>query len=308
MPDGVLLVNKPKGLTSHTVVNKVRFLLKEKRVGHSGTLDPLAEGLLVLLLGKATSLSQYLMDGNKRYRVGIHLGLVTDTGDITGKVIFHSESTELSKSIVLKEIEKLQGILEMKAPSYSAIKVRGRKLYEYARAGLEVPKIYRKMTFWDVKYEDQEWVEYKREQRRQYNISLQCKKGGYVRSWVHELGDRLGVGATMSSLVRMESEPYQLKDALSLENITEYLQSKAWFPMDQLLNHMVSISVDGKWARLMENGQIPHRLRERLNVAQGDIRLVKVLRKSDNQWISLLERPEGSNCWKVARQFVSADF
>ncbi len=307
MPNGVLLVYKPKGLTSHSVVNKVRFLLKEKRVGHSGTLDPLAEGLLVLLVGDATLLSRYLMEGDKKYRVGIYLGYVTDTGDTTGQVISDSGCVELSESVILKEMKKLDGVLEMEVPSYSAIKVKGRKLYEYVRAGLDVPKVYRKMTFWDIKYRGREWVEYKGVKRRQYNIRLCCKKGGYVRSWIHELGERLGVGATMSSLVRTESAPYHLSDALSLETLSAlgYVDSKAWFPMDQLLNHVMSISVDGLWARLMENGQIPHRLKERLNVVHSNIRWVKIFRKSDNRWISLLEKSGKANGWRVACQFMT---
>jgi tRNA pseudouridine55 synthase len=214
----LVLLDKPEGMTSHDVVNRLRRLFGTRAVGHAGTLDPMATGLLVLMVGEATKLSDCLLNGNKSYLAEITLGVETDTLDITGNVLVRKAVT-VSQEELLSTISDLSGALELPVPSYSAIKVNGEKLYERARKNKEVPEIIRLMNFFKA-----EWV--KTEGEKIY-VRLACEKGGYVRSWAAELGRRLGSGATVSGLVRESSDPYQLKDAITLERLQVYLNQTA---------------------------------------------------------------------------------
>lgn len=210
---GVLLIDKPKGFTSHDVVARIRRLFKTKEVGHAGTLDPMAEGLLVVLLGEATKLSSYVTAEDKSYIAQMDFGYSTDTLDTEGEVNYRCEKLDLSQEQITQAATRLVGDLRLPVPIYSAVKLHGRKLYEYARSGQDVEIPVRTMRFYRS-----EVIEVSPESLR---VKLDCEKGAYIRAWVGQLGEDLGAGATMTGLVRQSSGAFQLKDGIGLEALTE---------------------------------------------------------------------------------------
>lgn len=292
--NGLLLINKPSGLTSHDVVNRVRRVLNTKEVGHSGTLDPLATGLMVLLIGEATKLSSYLTEGDKSYQVGIKLGVTTDTLDITGQIL--SEKKVLnSESEIDNTALQLAGEFQLPIPMFSAKKIDGKKLYEYARDGeiIEQPK--KMMKFWNVtKVEPMQF-------------HMHCSKGSFIRSWVQLLGERLGSGATMSSLKRTSSHKYSLDEALTLEDLSSLSAqeiSNSLIPLDRALKGVKSIRIKGHDAVLMKNGQISHPLRSQLitkfNPDQDEV--IQILPEEKGNMLALVGLEKGQG-FKIKRVF-----
>lgn len=266
---GLLLINKDSGMTSHDVVAKLRKILSMKAIGHSGTLDPLASGLMVMLLGEATKLSQYILEKNKAYIVKAQLGVQTDSFDMTGKVIKTSDQ-KCSLQQVHETALKIQGPMDLEVPIFSATKVDGKKLYEYARAEQEVCIPKKPMNFYDLQILSQaeDWIQ----------VAIRCSKGSFIRSWVQLLGENLGIGATVSELQRTDSEPYQLSQAISLQQLAEYMQSQAaqkvglfgipgFIPMSAVLPEARIIRVSGQDQVMIGNGLISHQLKNQLIAA-----------------------------------------
>ena len=252
--NGLLLVNKAAGMTSHDVVARSRRLLNTREVGHSGTLDPMATGLMVLLIGEATKLSSFVTEGDKSYEVGFKLGVTTDTLDTTGTVLSEKQVLN-SPEEVARTALSLSGEFNLPIPIFSAKKIDGKKLYDYAREGVAVEIPSKLMKFWDVK------------QISATEYGLHCSKGTFIRSWVKLLGETLGPGAVMSSLKRTSSHKYHVEDALTLEQLealgAQEISSRL-IPMDQALKGVKSIRIKGQDAVLMKNGQISHPLRSQL--------------------------------------------
>jgi tRNA pseudouridine55 synthase len=252
---GLLLVNKPSGCTSHDVVAQVRKIFKTKEVGHSGTLDPLASGLMVILIGEATKLSNYITEGDKSYQVDVRLGVETDTLDITGQILSEKQVVSTESEIINKAMS-LHGEMNLPIPIYSAKKIDGKKLYEYAREDIPVVIPTKKMKFWDI--------ENKSEDQR-LSFQLACSKGSFIRSWVKLLGEELGCGATMSGLIRTSSHKQKLSDAINLETLkTELNPERHLVSMNEALPEVKRIKVKGQDLNLLRNGQISHDLRSRL--------------------------------------------
>ena len=209
MISGLLLLNKPKGITSHQLVHKVRSCLHQKTVGHCGTLDPMADGLMLVVLGSACKLSSSLTLSDKTYEFTFQLGQTTDTLDITGKVL-KTTAVNLSSSIIEQTLKKNLGLLQLTVPSYSAVKFQGKKLYEYARSGQEVPVIKKPMYFYDLQILNIH--------KTQVTVQLSCRKGGYIRAWTAWIGEELGVGACLSQLNRLACLPFYLNQSLPLKD------------------------------------------------------------------------------------------
>lgn len=249
---GLLLIDKEKGVTSHDVVGRLRKILGQREVGHAGTLDPLATGLLIALLGDATKLSQYVMNGAKQYRVGVKFGLQTDSGDITGRTMKEWPVTTLNQAELMEKIKTLVGEITLSVPKYSAVKVAGKKLYDYARQNEEVEVPTKKMII--NRAELQEILS------SGAVIDLHCEKGTYVRSWVEKLGDLTGWGATVESLRRIssgafhvdQSHPVEFFDGAEEEKIRRHL-----VPMAAVLEPWPALKVMGRDFELVKNGQIP---------------------------------------------------
>ncbi len=207
---GMLLVDKPAGWTSHDVVAVARKLFpRGTKVGHTGTLDPLATGLLVLLVGPATRLQQKLQGCDKVYSGTIRLGLSTDTGDVAGKVLAEKDVPPVTLPALQKLLDEHLGVVEMPAPAYSAVKHLGKPLYAYARKGIEVPEKIRTTTV-------HEWKALGLE-GRELSHRLSCSSGTYVRSLAESIGRKLGCGAAVSTLRRESVGPFKLTEAVALD-------------------------------------------------------------------------------------------
>ncbi|MES2769542.1 MAG: tRNA pseudouridine(55) synthase TruB [Bdellovibrionota bacterium] len=268
--NGICLVNKPSGITSHDVVYKARKIFKTKAIGHTGTLDPLASGLLILTIENANKLSNYLMDGEKGYEAQIKIGIETDTFDRTGKTISEKDFSKITEDKLKSEILNLQGKLTLKVPSFSAVKVDGKKLYELARNNEEVPVVIREMDFHGVEIikMDLPFV----------TVNFKCSKGAYVRSWIQELGQKLGTGATMWELKRDFNAPYEISQSIELEGNTleEILASDAFIPFEKTLSNWPRLTVNEKELGLLKNGCLARSLE---NTALKAIKATETLPK-----------------------------
>ena len=210
--NGVLLVNKEKGVTSRDVVNEVSHILGTKKIGHTGTLDPMATGVLVLCIGSSLKLVESLMDHDKEYIATILLGIETDTLDITGEVQRKIVPQNITKERVVEILKKFQGKIKQEVPKYSAIKVGGKKLYEYARAGIEVS-----LPIHEVEISQIELVG--DVLNNTFQIHVAVSKGTYIRSLVRDIGYALGTVAVMTDLVRTRVGKFLLENAFSISDI-----------------------------------------------------------------------------------------
>ncbi len=209
--DGILLIDKPKDWTSHDIVAKLRGILGTKKIGHTGTLDPMATGLLVICIGRATKLVDYLMSDDKEYIADILLGKTTTTDDVEGEILTTNEVPKISKVELLDILENFKGKLKQAPPKYAAIKVNGRKLYDYARKGIEI----------DVPKRDIEILklDLKSQTENQFKIDVKCSKGTYIRSLARDIGEKIGCGATLCGLRRTIVGNYKVENAQTIENL-----------------------------------------------------------------------------------------
>ena len=210
---GVLIVDKPDGLTSHDIVDAVRRMAGQRKVGHAGTLDPMATGVLVVCLGKATRLAEYIMAGRKRYRANIVLGTTTDTYDADGEVVSSGGATDFSLAEIETALAGFRGRIEQVPPMFSAIKRGGQPLYKLARQGKVVHREPRQVEIYELAVVS--WS------TPSLLVELVCSPGTYVRSLAHDLGQRLGGGAHLGSLVRLSSGGFTLEMAVSLARLQE---------------------------------------------------------------------------------------
>jgi len=208
---GILNINKPAGLTSFAVVQQIRRILNERKVGHCGTLDPMATGVLVVLFGNAVSRQDEYMTREKVYRAGMRLGIKTDTGDITGNVVQSSLPPVLSDAAVRTALEKFTGEIEQLPPMYSAVKFKGRRLYQYAREGKEIARPPRKVNILSI-----DLLSIK---HPVIDFRVVCSKGTYIRTLVEDIGSCLNVPATLESLERERSGGFSIDDSLGWETL-----------------------------------------------------------------------------------------
>lgn len=212
--DGIILINKPKGYTSHDIVNKVKHIFNEK-VGHTGTLDPNATGLLPILIGKGTKLSQYLINHDKEYEVELKLGIKTDTADEEGNVIEERkvEDSVLEKDKILQVLDNCLGIQKQVPPMYSAIKVNGKKLYEYARKNIHIDVEPRKIEIYEIVLKDIN------KEEKKIKFTVKCSKGTYIRTLCEDIASKLGTIGYMKELNRTKVGIFDIKSSITIEKI-----------------------------------------------------------------------------------------
>ncbi len=231
MPGGILNLSKPRGMTSFAVVSLVRQLTKVRRVGHAGTLDPMAEGVLPICLGQATRIVEYLVGAPKTYRGAVRLGVSTDTHDSEGSVVATADAGGVRREEIETTLRSFVGEIQQVPPLFSALKHRGRPLYQYARAGRTVPREARTVTIYriDLLRFDPPVVE----------VELECGRGAYVRTLAHDVGQRLGCGAHLERLTRLRSGPFSIEEATELEEMEDAARRGVWadllYPADRVL-------------------------------------------------------------------------
>ena len=228
--NGIIIINKPIGFTSQDVVSKVKKILNEKKAGHTGTLDPMATGVLPVLLGDATKLSKYLIEHDKKYIATIQFGEKRDTGDIEGNVIEQSNKKVENKENVIEILKSFLGKSMQTPPKYSAIKINGKKLYEYAREAIDVEIPEREIEIFDIKL-----IEFNKENQK-VKFEVKCSKGTYIRVLCEDIAKKLGTVGYMSSLNRVQVEELFIEDSITFEKLEENKNNK-----DFLENNIVSV-------------------------------------------------------------------
>ena len=237
-------MNKPKGKTSHDVVNLVRRSLGIKRVGHTGTLDPNATGVLPICVGRATKFADTIMTGDKIYRAVLHLGITTDTQDITGTMI-EEKPVSVTQAQVLTAINTYKGHIEQIPPMYSAIKINGQKLYDLARQGQTVERKARPVTIHDI-YE----VHFISETT--LSMTVHCTSGTYIRTLCHDIGHDLGTGGCMGELTRLKASCFTLDNAINIEDLEQYQQHL--IPVETLLMQYQTVIAKPSAEKYLING------------------------------------------------------
>jgi tRNA pseudouridine55 synthase len=247
--DGILVVNKPQGWTSHDVVARVRRLTHQKRVGHAGTLDPMATGVLLVCLGRATRVAEYLMASDKTYRAVVRLGVETDTYDAEGQVVA-TRPVDVDESALRGALQKFVGEIDQVPPMYSALKREGKPLYKLARQGVEVERAARRVTIHDITL--REFMS------PDVTIDVRCSPGTYIRSLAHDVGAALrgACGAHLTALTRLASGSFTLDDAVRLEDLTGLENLSGLLrPLDAALQALPAVTLDAEAARRIVMGQ-----------------------------------------------------
>ncbi|HEX7186320.1 MAG TPA: tRNA pseudouridine(55) synthase TruB [Thermoanaerobaculia bacterium] len=276
MKDGLLLVDKEGGFTSHDVVQKVRRVLKQKKIGHCGTLDPDATGLLLLTLGTATRLTRFLIRAPKVYEGVIQLGAATDTYDASGRVVSEAPAeavAALDPEAVAAAMRGFEGTIEQKAPPYSAKKVNGVKYYELARRGEEVPDEAKEITVFEFSPLD-------RLENGRIRFKLACSSGTYARGLAHDLGAMLGVGGHLAELRRSRIGSFAVESAVTLAGLEAAVAAgevpgEAWIPFDQIPLPFGEVTADP---------QQEHR------ISHGQTILIRELPGEEGDWVKLVNR------------------
>lgn len=261
MYNGIINIYKEKGFTSHDVVAKLRGILKQKKIGHTGTLDPDATGVLPVCLGKATKLCDMLTDKEKTYRTVFVLGKATDTQDISGNVIYEADTQKyretLADSVIYDTVMSFVGEYSQIPPMYSAIKVNGKKLYELAREGIEIERKPRSVKIIAINNLS---IDYP-----YISMEIECSKGTYIRTLCHDIGLKLGTYGCMMSLERIKSGEFEIEGAYTLSQVEEFarkgmLEEKI-LPTDKVFEKFESIHIEEELNKLLYNGNpIPVRM------------------------------------------------
>jgi tRNA pseudouridine55 synthase len=249
--DGILNINKPLGKTSFSIVSMVKRLSGEKHVGHAGTLDPLATGVLPVCLGQGTRIIEFLVDAHKVYRAEIEFGVATDTYDATGKITSQGDSSRVSREKLLSAFASFRGLISQTPPMYSAVKHNGKPLYQLARSGIKVERKSRLRRVYHLELTS--W------QPPVATIEVECGKGTYIRSLAHDLGQLLGCGANLKSLTRLKCGLFGIEGAVSLPQLEDAFRHGYWqhfiYPIDIVLLPWAAMVVGDATEEDIRNGR-----------------------------------------------------
>lgn len=259
MQNGILPLWKEKGMTSHDCVFKLRKILKMKRIGHTGTLDPSVEGVLPICLGESTKVAEYLTNAGKTYEAEVTIGSSTTTEDADGEIIDADHSHKrFAREDILSALTALTGTIEQTPPMYSAVKVNGKKLYEYARAGIEVERPTRQVTIYELALLSEERAF--TGDLVTFRIRVACSKGTYIRTLAVQIGEKLGYPAHMSQLVRTSSGTFTADNCLTLGQVQEAVDNDKLadylYELDYALQDMPKLEVPGSFEKAIHNGQV----------------------------------------------------
>ena len=292
--DGILNVNKPAGLTSFKVVAAVRRHSGEKRVGHAGTLDPDATGVLPVCIGKATRVVEYLSETDKSYRAIVRLGVATDTYDASGTVTGTADASGVTREQVEAALGAFRGRIQQTPPMFSALKSAGRPLYALAREGKTVERKMRAVTIHRLNLTGWDPPE--------LTLEIDCSKGTYIRSLAHDLGEALGCGAHLKTLVRTRAGPFAIEDTVSLEEAIEAFETgdgeTLLAPIDSVLGNMAPVTLTAEEVDAVVKGQVlvrePGEDAGRYRRAYGP----------EGAFVAVLHRDKESGLWRPRKVFV----
>jgi tRNA pseudouridine55 synthase len=300
MVSGILNVNKPAGPTSFQVVGMVRRRSGIRRVGHAGTLDPMAEGVLVVLLGQAVRVSEYLLGLPKTYRATVTLGSSTTTYDAEGEVVREAGYRDVSRPDVEEALTQFVGEIMQAPPAYSAVKVGGERAYRRARRGEEVAPAPRRTSVYRV--------ELLRFMPPHLELEVHCGRGTYIRSLAHDLGEVLGCGAHLSGLVRTQTGPFRIEDAVGMAELEEAFERGDWqehlLPLDYGLLHMPAITLHIEDEKDIRHGQSVA-LDEDRTIALGAIPDGELARAyaEDGSLVAIIRYAAGTGMWRPRKVF-----
>ena len=249
--DGFLLTDKPLGFSSNQAVSKIKFLFSSKKAGHTGTLDPMATGLLPICLGEATKFSSYLLNADKTYEASIRLGYKSSTGDKEGEITKQNINKIPSLAEIRKLLNKFIGTIEQLPPMYSALKHQGKPLYSYAREGIDIPRAKRKIMIHKI-----ELLSY---QGNNLIISIMCSKGTYIRTLAEDIGDQLNIGGYLIDLKRTKIGNFSIENSISIEAIEQTKNDeriKFLLPTEELLSEYKNIVLNSKEEIAIKDGRI----------------------------------------------------
>ncbi len=296
--DGILNINKPKGMTSFSVVARIRKLSGERRVGHAGTLDPDATGVLPICLGQGTRVIEFLMNTTKTYRARIEFGRATDTYDGSGQVISEADTSDINKRRVEAALEAFRGRIDQTPPMYSAIKHGGKPLYKLARSGITVERKKRAVTIHRL-----ELISWRKPTA---TIEVECSKGTYIRSLANDLGEKLGCGAFLKSLERTRCGIFNIKDAIPLTQLEEAFQSGSWqeylLPIDSVLQDLPTIIIDEESEKAFITGRpiIPGDK----DINKGSSSRYCRAYSNDGRFLGILRRSKDKGAWEPKKVMV----
>jgi tRNA pseudouridine55 synthase len=249
--DGILNINKPSGKTSFSIVAMVKRLSGERRVGHAGTLDPIATGVLPVCFGQGTRVIDFLINSSKAYQAQIELGIATDTYDASGKITHQESPAGITREHLQTILASFHGVIQQIPPMYSAIKYHGKPLYKLARAGIKIELQSRFVKVYRLELVD--W------QSPVATIEIECSKGTYIRSLAHDLGQALGCGANLKKLVRSRCGMFDIVDSVSIPKLEEAFHYGYWYdlvyPLDIVLSHWMAIVVNDDTGQAIRNGR-----------------------------------------------------
>ncbi len=289
--DGILNLNKPRGLTSHDVVDRVRMVAGQRRVGHAGTLDPMATGVLLICLGRATRLAEYLMASPKTYRARVRLGITTDTGDAGGTAL-EEQPVEVGREAVEQALERFRGPILQVPPMYSALRSGGKRLYELAREGKVVERRPRPVEVYRI--ELVEWAP------PELVLELDCSPGTYVRALARDLGEALGCGGHLSGLVRLASGDFRLEEAVRLEELTRERLPSLLLPLDTALRRWPALYLDEAAAQTVRSGRP---VAAWLLEPEGDVSSLARAYGPDGAFLAVMEYRPDQEVWHPRKVF-----
>jgi tRNA pseudouridine55 synthase len=298
--DGILNINKPTGMTSHDVVAKVRKLLKQKRVGHAGTLDPAASGVLPICVGQATRVAEYLSESGKAYRATIIFGTVTDTYDSEGTIIRTASTQDLTLAKIEALLPTMLGEQMQVPPRFSAIKLQGQPAYKRARAGEEVAMEPRPIIIYQL-----EIIDWQPSHPPTLTLTIECSKGTYIRSLAYDLGEQAGCGAYLGGLVRARSGPFPLSESITLEQLAEAAAQgtieQFLYSADKAIERYPALMLDEAMTERVRHGNA-FQLEEKVDLIHEQT-LARVY-DDKGQFVAIAEWDAERSVWQPTKVFI----
>ena len=299
MYNGIINVYKEKGYTSFDVVARMRGICGQKKIGHTGTLDPDAEGVLPVCLGKATKVCDMLTDSDKVYRAVMQLGVETDTQDMTGTILKEADTTGLAEQYVMGAVMQFEGEIFQVPPMYSALKVNGKKLCDLARVGVTVERKARPVTIYKIFVENIE-LPY-------VTMTVSCSKGTYIRTLCHDIGAKLGCGAAMKSLVRLQAAGYRIEDAYKLDALQKFSESgtlkDAVTPIERVFEVYPVLTAKPEFDIMLKNGN-KMALQQFQEMIKPELEMKVRVRMSDGRFAAVYEYREDLGLFRPLKMFL----